>query len=230
MHKDSPKIIAIDGPAGSGKSTIAALTSQKLGWDYLNTGALYRLVAYLAKKNQLALSDDVKISTLIKACEKNMLWQNGSLILNGQNLSEELRDEEIGQHASAIARSALIRQLLIPIQRTLASHVQKGMLIDGRDIGTVVFPQADIKIFMTANLTTRAERRYKQLKESGVIPLPNFQDLLEGLHKRDEQDEKRAIAPLQKAKDAIEFNTDHMTIEECVTKLASLIQEHLPSS
>lgn len=229
MSKDSPKIIAIDGPAGSGKSTIAALTSQKLGWDYLNTGALYRLVAYLAKKNQLSISDDVSIGELIKSCEKDLIWHNGCLIFKGQNLSEELRDEEIGQNASAIARSALIRQLLIPIQRTLASHVQKGMLIDGRDIGTVVFPQADIKIFMTANLTTRAERRYKQLKESGLIPLPNFQDLLEGLRKRDEQDEKRAVAPLQKAVGAIEFNTDSMTIDQCVTKLASLIQEHLQS-
>ena len=225
--KPLPKIVAIDGPAGSGKSTIASLVSRKLGWDYLNTGTLYRLIGFLAKQNKVALSAEQELSELITNCAPAIQWREGIFYYKGSNISMDLQNEDIGQLASDVAKSKLVRSLLLPIQRNLALSAQKGVIIDGRDIGTVVFPNADLKIFMTADLKARAQRRLKQIPQQKSTPLPSLQEITDDLRRRDEQDAQRAIAPLQKAVDAIEFDTSVSSLEDCVASLVNLICERL---
>jgi cytidylate kinase len=222
-----PKILAVDGPAGSGKSTIASLVSKAVDWDYLNTGTLYRLIGWLAEQKQLPLSSDQKLGDLIKECEGDIEWRHGVFYYKGQDLSHELQREHIGGLASAVGKSQMVRALLLPIQRKLALHAEKGVVIDGRDIGTVVFPNADLKLFMIANLEARAQRRYKQLLEKKLTPLPNVEDLMREIKARDEQDSQRDFAPLQKADDAIDFDTSSMSIEECVQNIVIMLQPFL---
>lgn len=221
----TPKIIAIDGPAGSGKSTIANLVSKKLGWDYLNTGTLYRLVGLLAQENKISFTSEQDLSKLIKSCESDIEWKHGVFYYKGNDVTHELQREHIGMLASEVGKSQSVRALLLPIQRKLALYAEKGVVIDGRDIGTVVFPNADLKLFMIANLEARAQRRYKQLEEKKFSPLPSVQDLIQEIRARDEQDAKRSHAPMQKAKDALEFDTSNISIEECVKRIVDLIHK-----
>lgn len=228
MNKTSPKIVAIDGPAGSGKSTIASLASKALNWDYLNTGTLYRLVAYLALKEKTPLTAVTELTKLIGECQKDLDWKEGLFFYKGEEISKDLQGEDIGMLASKVAQEEAIRKDLLPIQRQLAKLAPHGIIIDGRDIGTVVFPNADLKIYMTADIEARAQRRYTQLtksKKSGSPP--KIEDLIEDLKTRDLQDSKRACAPLQKAKDAIAFDTSFISIEECVIKVVDLIKEKI---
>jgi cytidylate kinase len=220
----SPKIIAIDGPAGSGKSTIASLVSKKLGWSYLNTGALYRLVGYLAQKNGISLNADRELAELIHTSEDDIEWKDEVFYFQGKAITHELQSEQVGRLASDVAKSESVRKLLLPIQRKLALHSEKGVIIDGRDIGTVVFPNADLKLFMTADLKARALRRHKQMEEKHIKPLPSMESLISDIRARDLQDEQRFHAPLTKAKDALEFDTSSISIDECVNKIVSLIK------
>lgn len=220
-----PKIIAIDGPAGSGKSTIASLVSRALGWNYLNTGTLYRLIGFLAQEQKIRISEDDKLRKLIEDNEDSIEWRDGVFYYKHQDITTALQAESIGKLASEIATSSIVRTLLLPIQRKLAMQAREGVIIDGRDIGTVVFPNANLKIFMTANLETRAQRRYKQLADKKVSPLPSMESLILDIQARDKQDELRTHAPLQKASDAINFDTSHISIEECITRIVSLIQK-----
>jgi len=224
MSLRMPKIVAIDGPAGSGKSTIASLVSKKLGWDYLNTGALYRLVGFLAQKNGVSLSADKELAELIQKSEKDIEWREEVFYYKGKEITHELQSEQMGRLASDVAKSQSVRALLLPIQRKLALNAKHGVIIDGRDIGTVVFPNADLKLFMIADLEARAHRRYKQMLEKNLTPLPSTKDLVNEIHARDLQDAQRNHAPLQKADDALEFDTSSMSIEECVLKIVRLIQ------
>jgi len=219
-----PKIIAIDGPAGSGKSTIASLVSAQLGWNYLNTGTLYRLIGFLAHQNQIPLSADTLLAKLIRESEGDIEWRQGIFYYKNKEITNELQSENIGRLASDVGKSQTVRALLLPIQRKLALHAEKGVIIDGRDIGTVVFPQADLKLFMIADLKARAHRRHKQMAEKGIKPLPAMQDLISDIQARDEQDAQRNHAPLQQAKDAIVFDTSSISIEECVHRIVTLIQ------
>lgn len=223
--KTRPKIIAIDGPAGSGKSTIASLVSKTLGWDYLNTGVLYRLIGFLAQKSNLSLESDEQIAQLIRQCEKDIEWVHGVFYYQKRDVSLELQGERFGGLASAVGKSKTVRELLLPIQRKLALNADKGVIIDGRDIGTVVFPHADLKLFMTADLESRAKRRYKQVAEQKISPLPSLEDLIKDIRERDLQDTVRSHSPLQKASDALDFDTSGLSIEECVRKIVALIQE-----
>ena len=224
MSPRMPKIVAIDGPAGSGKSTIASLVSKKLGWSYLNTGALYRLVGFLAQKNGVSLSADKELEELIQSSEKHIEWKDEVFYYKGKEITRELQSEQVGKLASDVAKSKSVRALLLPIQRNLALHAKNGVIIDGRDIGTVVFPNADLKLFMIADLEARAHRRHKQMEEKNLTPLPSKKDLVSEIHARDLQDAQRNHAPLQKAKDALEFDTSSMSIDECVSRIVSLIQ------
>jgi cytidylate kinase len=223
-HK-MPKIVAIDGPAGSGKSTIASLVSKELGWNYLNTGALYRLIGFLARESHLSLSADKELAKLIKSCEGDIEWRNGIFYYKNRDITVDLQSEDIGMLASEVGKSETVRALLLPIQRKLALFAEKGVIIDGRDIGTVVFPSADLKLFMIADLEARAQRRYNQLAEKqSMSHLPSIKDLIKDIKARDEQDAQRSFAPLQKAKDAIEFDTSSLSIEGCVRKIVGLIK------
>ncbi len=219
----SPKIVAIDGPAGSGKSTLAFLVSKALGWDYLNTGTLYRLIGFLAQEHRIRIDEDKKLSKLISNCEKDLEWQHGSFFYKKEDLTHKLQSESIGRLASDIGKSETVRKLLLPIQRKFAMHAEKGVIIDGRDIGTVVFPHANLKIFMVANIEARAQRRYKQMKEKNLGVLPSLETLASDIKQRDQQDSSRSFAPLQKAADAIEFDTSSLSIEDCVSKIVDLI-------
>ncbi|MBI2601622.1 MAG: (d)CMP kinase [Deltaproteobacteria bacterium] len=227
MTQRIPFIVAIDGPAGSGKSSLSKLISEKLGWTYLNTGNLYRLIAYLAQKHSIDFKNEEELAKLIRQTKDDIVWRKERFFYKGQDVSEDLHSEVIGNQASTLAGLPMVRDLLLPIQRTLALQAPKGVLIDGRDIGTVVFPKADLKIFMTADLTARAERRYKQLVEKNVQPLPAIKELIEVLRERDRQDAGRAVAPLRRAADAIDFDTSSMSIEETAEELYKLIRKNL---
>lgn len=219
-----PKIIAIDGPAGSGKSTIASLVSKELGWSYLNTGALYRLVGFLAQKSGISLNADKELAQLIQNSEADIEWKDEVFYYKGKEITRELQSEQVGKLASDVAKSESVRALLLPIQRKLALHAEKGVIIDGRDIGTVVFPNADLKLFMIADLEARAQRRHKQMEEKNLAPLPSIKDLVSEIRARDLQDEQRNHAPLQKATDALEFDTSSISIDECVRRIVVLIK------
>lgn len=222
--KKTPKIIAIDGPAGSGKSTAALRVSQEMKWDYLNTSTLYRLIGYLADQKGLSLDTDEGLEQLIESCTPDIEWKKGIFYYLGKEVPHALHKERTGMLASKVARFAVVRTLLLPLQRKLALLAENGVVIDGRDIGTVVFPNADLKIFMIADLQTRAERRYKQLKEKEFTPLPTIQDLMKEMKRRDEQDSQRSHAPLVKASDAIEMDTSSLSIEDCVLRIVQMIK------
>ncbi len=222
-----PKIVAIDGPAGSGKSTIASLVSRRLGWDYLNTGGIYRLIGFLAKKNGVALTAEEELAELITRCTPNIEWHEGNFYFQGSDVSKDLQKEEIGKLASDIAKSKIVRKLLLPVQRQLALSAPKGVIIDGRDIGTVVFPNADLKIFMVANLEARAQRRHKQMLQQDPHLTLTLSDLMREIQARDDQDEQRSVAPLQRANDALDFDTSELNLEACVEKISELIQTRL---
>ena len=216
-------IIAIDGPAGSGKSTVAKLVAKKLGFLYLDTGAMYRAVAYKMKKENL--SEKELIEKLDSIDLKLLDTDKGiKVILDGEDITGKIRTEEIGKLASRIAKIPEIREKLVQLQRKIALEA-KNAVLEGRDIGTVVFPDAELKIFMTASPEERAKRRYLQLKEKGENP--SYEDILKSVLERDKADMERKIAPLKPAKDAIVIDTTNKTIEKVVNIIVSKAKEIL---
>lgn len=216
-------IIAIDGPAGSGKSTVAKLVAKKLGFFYLDTGAMYRAVAYKMKKENLSEKELIEklgsIDLRLLDTDKGI-----KVILDGEDITGKIRTEEIGKLASQIAKIPEIREKLVQLQRKIALEA-KNAVLEGRDIGTVVFPDAELKIFMTASPEERAKRRYLQLKEKGENP--NYEDILRSVLERDKADMERKIAPLKPAKDAIVIDTTNKTIEEVVNIIVAKAKEIL---
>lgn len=215
-------VIAIDGPSASGKGTVARRVARSLGFRYLESGALYRLVALAARSKGIPETDDAQLAA--EAAALDVTFADDRTYLGGQEVSDELYSEECGRGASAVAQLPAVRAALLARQR--AFRAPPGLVADGRDMGTVVFPDATLKVFLTASAATRAERRFRQLRERGqAADLPA---LVRDLQARDQRDAERAHAPLKPAGDAYMLDTTGLTIEEVVTQVLALYEERRP--
>jgi len=203
-------VIAIDGPSASGKGTVAQLAAQRLGFHYLDSGALYRIVALAARKKNISWQDEAALAAM--ACNLDICFQNGRILVDGAEVSEPVRTEEMGRGASEVAVHPAVRRALLELQHSFRKA--PGLVADGRDMGSVVFPDAPVKIFLTASAETRAERRYKQLMEKGIHA--NLPDILQDLQARDARDRQRPVAPLKQCADAKLLETSDLTIEQAV--------------
>ena len=213
-----PFVVTIDGPAGSGKGTISKLVSKTLGFSYLDSGAIYRIIALNAKAKNLNINQITQILELIDGLEIN--FADEKVFLGSKDITDLIRSELIGQFASEIAKNQLIREKILGLQKSFFKP--PGLVADGRDMGTVVFPEAKVKIFLTASIEERANRRYKQLilKENNV----NLTDLIETIKLRDESDTNRKISPLKTAKDAYLIKTDNLSINQSFEKVMEIIR------
>lgn len=207
-------VIAIDGPAGSGKSTTAQLVAQKLGFVYIDTGAMYRAITHLAIRNN-ALGNNDKIIELATNSDIDLKFENGvtSISINGEDLTDKIRRLDVNENVSDVSKIEEVRKILVRKQREIGSKTT-SVVMEGRDIATVVFPNADVKIFLTATIDERAKRRAKEYAENGTEILVT--DIKENLKTRDQIDSNREISPLVKAEDAIVVDTSYVTIEEQV--------------
>ena len=212
-------VVAIDGPAGAGKSTVAKLLAEKMGFTYVNTGSLYRAVAW--SLNKAGLSTENVSGEFLSSLK--LEYVNGVLLVNGVDPGVELRTAETAASASKVSKQQLVRDALLPVQRDAA---QKGWIVmEGRDIGTVIFPDAKCKFFVTASLEARAARRLAQQGE--VANGATFENVMKDIAARDEQDSKRELAPLKAAEDAVIIDTGDMTPDEVVSAMEQLIVKHL---
>ena len=216
--------IAIDGPAGAGKSSIAKALSKRLGYIYIDTGAMYRAVALFFVENNISDGTDSRIESLLEKLEISIKYEDGAqkVILNGEDVTGKLRLEEIGKMASKFSAIGSVREKLVALQRKLAQ--KENVVMDGRDIGTVVLPNADLKIYLSASSKVRAERRYLELLEKGHTDL-DINEIEDEIIKRDEADMNRKISPLKQADDAYYLDSSDMTLEEVVSKILSMVKE-----
>ena len=216
--------IAIDGPAGAGKSSIAKALSKRLGYIYIDTGAMYRAVALFFLENDVKEGTDSRIESLLEKLEISIKYEDGAqkVILNGEDVTGKLRLEEIGKLASKFSAIGSVREKLVALQRKLAQ--KENVVMDGRDIGTVVLPNADLKIYLSASSKVRAKRRYLELLEKGHTDL-DINEIEDEIIKRDEADMNREISPLKQADDAYYLNSSDMTLEEVVSKILSMVKE-----
>ncbi|MDA9086478.1 (d)CMP kinase [Methylophilaceae bacterium] len=216
-----PFIITIDGPAGAGKGTISKLVSQNMGFHYLDSGAIYRVIAFEANQKGLATNQISQITELIH--EINIQFIGDKIFLTDKDVSELIRSEDIGKFASEIAKNEEIRKNILEFQKSFFKP--PGLVADGRDMGTVIFPKAKVKIFLTASIQERANRRYKQLilKEKDV----NLTDLFQRIKLRDESDKNRKISPLKAANDAYLVKTDNLSIKQSYEKVMEIIKSKI---
>nr|WP_314098911.1 (d)CMP kinase [uncultured Lachnoanaerobaculum sp.] len=216
--------IAIDGPAGAGKSSIAKALSKRLGYIYIDTGAMYRAVALFFVENNVSDGTDSRIESLLDKLEISIKYEDGAqkVILNGEDVTDKLRLEEIGKLASKFSAIGSVREKLVALQRKLAQ--KENVVMDGRDIGTVVLPNADLKIYLSASSKVRAKRRYLELLEKGHTDL-DINEIEDEIIKRDEADMNREISPLKQADDAYYLDSSDMTLEEVVSKILSMVKE-----
>lgn len=221
--------IAIDGPAGAGKSTVAKLLAGKLDLLYIDTGAMYRAATWLALKNNVALSDGKTIANLLKDKSIKLTTKDSSssdaggrirVFVDDEEITDKIRSAEISNNVSLVAAHKEIREVLVEQQRELAKI--GDVVLDGRDIGTVVLPRANLKVFLTASSEERARRRVLELDSLGENVA--FEDVLQSIQERDERDSTRETAPLVKAEDAVEINTDGLSINDVVEKLCHLVE------
>ncbi|OKZ64491.1 MAG: cytidylate kinase [Clostridium sp. 42_12] len=215
--------IAIDGPAGAGKSTIAKMAAKKLDFIYVDTGAMYRAMALYFLRREIDAKDEKKIAEACEHINVTIAYQEGEqqVLLNGENVNAFIRTEEVSMMTSNTSKYPAVREKLLYLQRELAAA--NNVIMDGRDIGTCVLPDAELKIYLTASASERAKRRYLEQKERGVES--DLAQIERDIIARDEQDMSREIAPLKQAEDAIYLDTSDMTIEEVVTKIVSLVQK-----
>jgi len=220
-------VITIDGPTASGKGTITRLLAQRLGWHILDSGALYRLVALAARKHSIPLDDAESLQPLAAHLDVEFAVDEDSgeivTLLEGEDVTQDLRTETCGNDASQVAQIATVREALLARQR--AFRETPGLVADGRDMGTVVFPDAVLKIFLTASAEERARRRYNQLKGKGLGV--TMGGLLDEIAERDARDRERAASPLVAAEDAVQLDTSELTIDEVVDRLWSFCQARL---
>ena len=208
QHDPLAPVVTIDGPGGSGKGTLSSLVAAKLGWHLLDSGALYRIVAVSAQAQGIDFVDENSLVTMIP--DLHIAFAGDKLDVNGKDLSEIIRTEETGVAASQVAALPGVREAILALQKSFQRA--PGLVADGRDMGTVVFPHSKAKIFLDASAEARAVRRYKQLKNKGLNV--NLRDLLDQIQERDARDRGRAVAPLKPAADALIIDSTQMTIEE----------------
>lgn len=220
-----PYIIAVDGPAGSGKSSICAQVAEAFNIDYLNTGILYRTLGYVLSENDIALEDEESIKNILNDFCDHLNWcgKDQKVYWDGIDITERLQDIRVSILASAVAKLSYVRDRLLPVQRTIAQRAKIATIIDGRDIGTIVFPDADVKIFLTASIEKRARRRLMQLQEKNMQKDWDLPSLSEVIRKRDEQDRNREIAPLRQAEDAFLVDNSEMSFSETISYVKDLI-------
>ena len=224
-------VITVDGPSGTGKGTVCSYLAEWLGWHFLDSGALYRVLALAAQKKSIATDDVAGLQALAEALPVEFEVQGaGSLIkvvLEGEDVTDAIRTEECGSAASVVAAIPEVRQALLSRQH--AFQQKPGLIADGRDMGTVVFPAADLKIFLTASAEERAKRRHKQLNEKGISA--NLRDLSADIAARDARDSQRSVSPLKPAEDAIVIDTSELGIEAVVGRIRELVEKtiSLPS-
>ena len=212
-------VIAIDGPAASGKGTVAKRLSEALGYHYLESGALYRLVALASRNQGVDENDEAGLAQVASGLD--VRFDGEKILLSGQDVADDLRVEAIGNRASAVARFGAVRAALLERQR--AFRTAPGLVCEGRDMGTVVFPDATLKVFYVASVAVRAERRHKQLKDKGIDA--NLLALSRDLAERDERDASRSVAPLVPAADAIQLDSSALSVEEVVALILRWYRE-----
>ena len=214
--------IAIDGPAGAGKSTVAKAVAKKLGFIYVDTGALYRSIGVNALRHSVATDDSEAVVSLLPETNVELKYIDGNqrVFLNGEDVSEEIRLPEASMAASNVSAIPEVRAFLLDLQRDMAK--KNNVVMDGRDIGTVILPDAQYKFFLTATAEVRAERRYKELQEKGITV--DFNELLEEIKQRDYNDSHRATAPLKQADDAVYVDSSDLTLEEAISAIADRIK------
>lgn len=217
--------VAIDGPAGAGKSTVARAAAQKLGYIYVDTGALYRAVGVYCLRKGIETTDVEGVGAVLSEITVELKFIDGvqHVFLNGDDVSTEIRLPEASMAASNVSAIPSVRAFLFDLQRDIAK--KNNCIMDGRDIGTVVLPEAQVKIFLTADDTERAMRRYKELQEKGSTV--TYQEVLDDLRVRDYNDSHREIAPLKPAEDSVTINTTGYTLEESIAKIVSTVEEKL---
>lgn len=217
--------IAIDGPSGAGKSTLARMTAKKFGLIYVDTGALYRCVGLFAIKNAVASKDEQRVTELLPDINIEMRYDEDGLqrmFLNGDDVTGDIRSPEASIYASDVSAMPSVRAFLLSTQREMAEKY--NVIMDGRDIGTVVLPEAGLKIFLTAQPEVRAQRRFSELRENKI--LTTYDDVLRDIMYRDKNDSERSAAPLKAATDAVLIDTTNMDLEKCLEVISSLAEEN----
>ena len=217
-------VIAIDGPSASGKGTVAQLVAKELGFHYLDSGALYRIVALAARQADISWQDEAALAAM--AAGLDIRFDDGDIFLNGDNVSDAVRSEEMSQGASEVAVHQQVRRVLLDLQH--AFRRPPGLVADGRDMGSVVFADAQTKVFLTASSAVRAERRYKQLISKGNHA--NLAQILADIEARDARDMQRSAAPLRQCADATLLDTSHLTIDQAVAAVLQCHREKQPQT
>ena len=214
--------IAIDGPAGAGKSTIARRVARELSFIYVDTGAMYRAMALYLLRRKVNRDDTEQIGNICQDAEISIEYQNGEqiVLLNGENVNSYLRTEEVGNMASVSSAVPRVREKLLSLQRKLAKDM--SVVMDGRDIGTTILPDADVKIYLTASSLTRAKRRYLELQEKGTVC--NLDEIQKDIEERDQRDMNREISPLRQAEDAVLVDSSDLTIQQVVDRILQIFR------
>jgi cytidylate kinase len=222
-----PFIVAIDGPAGAGKSTVSKILARRLKFSLVDTGAIYRCVGLMARREGIALDDDAKLKTLLGRIKIHfqVIGEENRVFIGEEDVSAEIRTPESSMAASQVSSRPIVREGLLELQRRLALEAWHGAILEGRDIGTVVFPDADLKFFLEANAEIRARRRFEELFQKGVDS--SISDVLADQTKRDKDDSSRAVAPLKAADDAVRVDSSSMPLSEVVTSMEQAIRDRL---
>ncbi|MDJ0955646.1 MAG: (d)CMP kinase [Arenicellales bacterium] len=219
-------VLTLDGPSGSGKGTVGQFCAQRLGWHYLDSGALYRALAYTVDRSGIDIDDLEAVLCVAKKMQfecRPSPPEPAEIVVNGDNVGNEVRNEGVGETASLLAQKPEVRAVLLDLQRE--ARRPPGLVADGRDMGTVVFPEADLKIFLTASVEERAQRRYNQLKLKGFNG--SLADLFQAIQERDARDVERTTSPLVAAEDAVTIDSTNLTIDEVVTRVLDLVLNQL---